>query len=57
MNKFNIDDYMTVKEAAGTLGFHEVSVRRLIGSGKLESRVEGTTRWIKRSSVSAYKDK
>jgi excisionase family DNA binding protein len=57
MNKFNIDDYMTVKEAAEVLGFHEVSVRRLVGEGKLESRVEGTTRWIRRSSVKEYKVK
>ncbi len=54
MDKFDIAQYMTVKEAAVALDFHEVSVRRLVGEGKLESRVEGTTRWIKRSSVEDY---
>ena len=55
MDKFNIEKYMTVKEAAVALGFHEVTVRRLARpGGKLESRVEGTTRWVKRSSVEAY---
>lgn len=55
--KFMVDQYMTVKEAARELGYHEISVRRLVSEGKLESRVEGTTRWIKRSSVKQYKEK
>ena len=38
MEKFNIVEYMTVREAAEVLDFHEVSVRRLVSEGKLESR-------------------
>lgn len=48
-------DYMTVAEAAHTLNFHPVSVRRLIKSGKLKSIKVGYATMILRASVAMYK--
>ena len=59
MKQFDLSKYMTVREAVAALGYHEVTVRRLVREGKLESiqLAKGTTVWIKRASVAAYKDK
>jgi excisionase family DNA binding protein len=50
----DISEYMTVREAAKALGFHEKSIYRLINRGDLEAEKRGV--WlILRKSVQRYK--
>lgn len=50
----DIADYMTPKEAAGKLGFHVLSIYRLVRDGKLESLKVGPAVMISRKSVEKY---
>lgn len=50
----DIADYMTTEEAAEKLGFHVISIRRLVRDGKLKGVKVGPTWLVSRKSVDEY---
>lgn len=52
----NIEEWLTVQEAAGISGYHEVHIRRLLGSGKINARKFSVVWQVNRESLLAYLD-
>jgi excisionase family DNA binding protein len=48
-------DWLTVKEAAALLGWHESSVRRALRKGRLRGEKFGRDWRIRRADVDAYR--
>jgi len=50
----DLKDYMTTKEAADKLGYHVVTIHKMIQKKKLESIKFGNTQMISREPVGKY---
>ena len=50
----NIEDWITVEEAAEISGYHQVSIRRLLLSGKIEGRKFSVVWQVNRESLDTY---
>jgi excisionase family DNA binding protein len=53
----NLEDYVTVHEAAEQMGFHEISVRRLLRSGSLQGLKVGMMWLVSKVSIKEYIDR
>ena len=52
----NIEKWITVEEAAEISGYHQVSIRRLLGAGKIDARKFSTVWQVSRESLLDYLD-
>lgn len=50
----NMEDWLTVQEAAEIAGYHEVHIRRLIYGGKIEARKFSVVWQVNRESLLSY---
>ncbi len=50
----DLADYMTARDAAEQLGFHVLSVYRLVREGKLKSLKVGHALFIEKTAISGY---
>jgi excisionase family DNA binding protein len=48
------EDYLTVAETADKLGFHPVSIRRMIKDGRLKAIKVGYATMVSKESIEAY---
>jgi excisionase family DNA binding protein len=51
----DIADYMTTEEAAKVLGFHVISIRRMVREGRLKGVKVGPTWLVAKKSMEDYK--
>jgi excisionase family DNA binding protein len=49
-------DYVSVREAAKLLGYHPETIRKMVRAKKLRADKKGTSWWVLRESVEAYKE-
>lgn len=57
MEQFDINKYVTVKQAAAYLEYTERYTRNLIAQGKLSSIMVGTARMVEKASIEQYKER
>jgi excisionase family DNA binding protein len=53
----NLDDYVTVHDAARVIGFHEISIRRLLRSSTLQGLKVGRVWLVSKYSIKEYIDR